>query len=105
MNTEVQTFIDSYKNSGIAPPGCPDYTGWPESRKTIALEQMYYQSMGIEVGPIDGLVGPQTQYAREAYDAKINGIDINFRDNEEKPKKAKAPWPKQTEAAMNKFFG
>jgi hypothetical protein len=100
MHSEVQTFIDSYKQSGIAPPGVPNYSNWSSERQNVALEQMYYKSMGIEVGTIDGLVGPQTQYAREAYNAMIHGEDINFRDKE-----VKHTWPKQNESAMNKYFG
>jgi len=99
-NAEVKSFIDSFKKSGIAPPGVPNYSSWPPARQDIALEQLYYQSMGIEVGTVDGLVGPQTQYAREVYQAKRDGTDIMFRDKE-----VKHDWPKQDEASMNKYFG
>lgn len=47
-----------------------DADDWSDARKLIAVEQLIYQDLGIEVGEIDGLVGEQTRFARTAYDAR-----------------------------------
>lgn len=48
----------------FAPQG---WERWPEDRRTLAAEQLVYLWTGIEVGDIDGLAGPQTAAARDAY--------------------------------------
>lgn len=45
--------------------------GWTKARFLVAGEQLLYKSEKIETGNIDGLVGPQTNYAREVYKAKV----------------------------------
>jgi hypothetical protein len=48
-----------------------DSTGWSNARINVAGEQLLYQSKGIGVGKIDGLVGPQTLHARDVYEAQL----------------------------------
>lgn len=48
-----------------------DTTGWGDSRIAIAGEQLLYQSKNIDVGKIDGFVGPQTSHARDVYQAQL----------------------------------
>jgi hypothetical protein len=94
---------------------------WPRSRRIVAAGQLLCMLDGIEVGAIDGLVGPQTRQAFEAYDARRRGIEgvESWRDIESgvaaPPRKGPdagevAPrqtneWPRQSQAEMEKFFG
>lgn len=43
---------------------------WSDARRTVAAEQLLAKLRGIEVGTIDGLVGPQTRHALEIWDAR-----------------------------------
>jgi hypothetical protein len=52
-------------------------SSWTKQRKAIAVEQLLYMAQDIEVGAIDGLVGPMLKYAREQYEAKMV---TNWRD-------------------------
>jgi len=90
-----------------------DWGSWPETRKDVALEQIFYQYKGIEVGAIDGLVGPQTAHARNVYKARLT-VDPKalepvkaveaWRDDEPTVRKPRgSPWPKQRD--VPKFFG
>lgn len=87
----------------------PDADNWTDARKLIAIEQRLYASLGIEVGAIDGLVGPQTQYARSVYVARKAGKDDaeTWRDklSEGPPggSVAATKWPRQKD--VEKFFG
>ena len=45
----------------------PGWEKWTAPRRAVAEEQLTYRWTGIDVGPIDGLAGPQTSAAREAY--------------------------------------
>lgn len=82
---------------------------WPADRRAIAAEQMVYRAAGIEVGLIDGLAGPQTRAAREAYAyRRANGRLPDWRDAD--PVLTDAPviparstWPRQAEMAA--FYG
>lgn len=47
---------------------------WGDARQQIAAMQAICRERGIEVGDVDGLMGPQTRHAFEVYDArKANG--------------------------------
>lgn len=48
-----------------------DSSKWNKSRQLVAVEQILYKNQKIEVGKIDGLVGPQLTHAREVYAAKL----------------------------------
>lgn len=80
---------------------------WTSDRLLIALEQAYYQSKGIEVGAIDGLVGEQTRQARREFKDKAEGT---WRDSEHihtvdqtKYVAKVSNWPRQRDCAT--FFG
>lgn len=45
----------------------PRWRLWGTPRTTLASEQLAYKWLGIDSGPIDGLLGPQTLYARQAF--------------------------------------
>lgn len=87
-----------------------DGSKWSNVRKIVAAEQLLYKSQKLYSGTIDGLVGPQTEHAREAYAATLV---LTWRDKENiipvKPISVKTTskttrhWPKQSE--VTKFFG
>jgi hypothetical protein len=43
---------------------------WALARRLLAVEQLFYKSLKLYSGPIDGQEGPDTKYAREQYEAK-----------------------------------
>jgi hypothetical protein len=67
--------------------------GWTKARALIALEQLFYKSLKIEVGAIDGKVGPQTLYARETFEARQT---TTWRDTAEKIAEVVKPVPTVT---------
>lgn len=87
----------------------PGAGGWTDARRFVAVEQLLYKARGIEVGTIDGLVGPQTEYAREVYAARLRGDKTveTWRDNEAGAPagtgNAKAWWPRQSD--VQAFYG
>jgi peptidoglycan hydrolase-like protein with peptidoglycan-binding domain len=86
---------------------------WSSNRMIIAAGQILCRAASIEVGPIDGLLGPQTRYAFEVFaERKKNGGKPvpEFEEWRDKlpPAPADAPvtgWPRHTVAEMTKFFG
>ncbi|HWT10859.1 MAG TPA: M15 family metallopeptidase, partial [Roseomonas sp.] len=73
-------------------------------------EQGFMRDAGIETGRIDGLVGPQTLFAREAFqhlDATGSPLSIPERDQTPRrpvpPGGAAARWPRQAEC--ERFYG
>jgi hypothetical protein len=99
--------------------GSPDGWGrWPPARREVAAAQIFCMLDGIEVGAIDGLMGPQTRHAFEVYAARKRGIEgvENWRDDSAPPKpRREAPgegpagkentWPHQSQRSMEKFYG
>lgn len=87
--------------------GATGWRYWSLDRRQIAAEQCVYKALGIEVGEIDGLVGPQTRYAREAYPTvKAAGRLPTWRDPLMAPKPGdltKSFWPQQ--ADVERFYG
>lgn len=83
-----------------------DISGWNKARLLVAMEQAIYASNKMEVGAIDGLVGPSTRYAREIWEAKKTGSEqavkeiTTFKDQEEIIRNT---WP--TQANVTKFYG
>ena len=87
-----------------------DTSKWSNARKIVAAEQLVYKSQKNYTGPIDGLIGPQTEHARELYDASLV---LNWRDKIDivpvKPTPVKTTnktehnWPRQSECM--KFYG
>ena len=98
---------------------------WSETRLRLAAEQMLYARAGIEVGEIDGLMGPSTRYARDVWTARQSGDAAKvkevetWRDAPQPPpppghdrppastgsRKPSTDWPRQNESSMNAFFG
>lgn len=82
-----------------------DATSWSKAQKIVGIEQAIYKKDGLEVGKIDGKVGPQTKYAREVWAAKQSRDEkavaeiTTFRD---KPV-VKVHWPLQSECRT--YFG
>lgn len=87
-----------------------DSSKWSNSRKIIAAEQILYKSQKLYTGVIDGLMGPSTEHAREAYAATLV---LTWRDKIDivpvKPilvktsRETSPTWPKQSE--VQKFYG
>lgn len=92
-----------------------DLDAWDDERRILAAQQLLCRIVGIDIGTIDGLRGPQTRHAFEVYDArKANGGKPNpkienFRDADDgKPPLVPLPqaasvWPRQ--ADCSKFYG
>lgn len=59
--TAINKILDAYKIP---------HSRWSNSRRFIALEQIFYKEQKISVGAVDGKVGPLTTHAREVYAAK-----------------------------------
>jgi hypothetical protein len=87
----------------------PYWTRWSEERINIACEQVTYRWTGIDVGAIDGLVGPQTLAARAAWKHwNETGKLPSWRDDDplyidDPIQPARAPWPRQ--GACTAFYG
>lgn len=43
------------------------WQGWAQARLLIAAEQTIMHAHGVDAGPIDGLMGPQTRHARTVF--------------------------------------
>lgn len=107
--------------------GVRDFDGWFDPRRQLAAQQLICRLDGIEVGAIDGRIGPQTRYALGVWDARkaAGGAPVAaveaWRDDAAAPQAvpsrplpvitsskvgapAKAPvWPRQS--GMASFFG
>jgi hypothetical protein len=101
--------VDQYLVKTNAP-----FSNWSDARRLIAFEQAYYIEQGIkDVGPIDGLIGPQTLHARDVWEARKKGPDAEkqvttWRDEAEpkivvNPSQARLQWPRQRDSLA--FFG
>ena len=53
--------------------GVTNFNGWSKNRRIVAAEQLLVRIEGIEIGKIDGLLGPQSRYAFEVFDARRGG--------------------------------
>lgn len=88
-----------------ASPDAPkDSAGWSDLRKAVALLQLWAKSEGFETGEIDGLWGPQTEFA---VDSAIEKSETGrppepWRDRPDMPEAA-TRWPR--EADLTGFFG
>lgn len=91
----------------------PTWHDWPDQRRRTAFEQIIMRDANIEVGDIDGLVGPQITYARDVWDArqKNGGKPVpaveNWRDKPDRAPVTETPahakWPHQRDVPT--FFG
>lgn len=97
--------------AALVTQGVANWRNWPDQRLQIAGQQIVCTLDGIEAGAIDGLSGPQTRYALEVYEARLNGRKDpeQWRDSEKNQLSANAPtgsaqnWPRQRDC--QKFFG
>lgn len=74
-------------------------TGWPVSRTRIAVDQMILKSRGLDVGKIDGLVGPSTLDALERYQNDLRDITPPVTSIAHQPTR----WPREIEVPT--FYG
>lgn len=86
------------------------YAPWGEPRRVIAAKQLVCKKAGIEVGKVDGLIGPQTRYAFEVFNARLIGDKTaeTWRDDEDKAPATpvRTKWPKQADVRrMISMFG
>lgn len=72
---------------------------WIDPRCRIALEQAIMAEAGIEVGTIDGLVGPQTRIALECWQDRLRGHTPSAADIAHQP----SVFPRQKD--VRAFFG
>lgn len=108
--------------------GVKGFDPWSIARRLVAAQQLLCRLDGIEVGAVDGLVGPQSRYAfgvfdvRKAAGGKPVTVIENWRDDAATPQavparplpppitssqitapSTKPVWPKQS--AMDSFYG
>lgn len=83
-----------------------DLADWTSDRLMIAIEQAYYNSLKIEAGHIDGLVGEDTRQARRIF---ANPAEATWRDDLADPAQNASvdPVPKQwpRQSGVESFFG
>ncbi len=93
---------------GHAPRG---WSMWSEARRDIAIEQLTYKFTGIDVGDIDGLVGPATRNAREVYAhfMRFGEMPPPMPDRDlgqgSTAAKVSSPFPADNEKALAAFYG
>lgn len=114
-NKSIQTALLTYKHffgevDGIIGPATlkgidltvlekvPASKNWPAARKMIAFEQMMMGAVGIEVGAIDGMVGPQTRMALEEWQNRLRNIP-----GATPGPGVKLKWPRQS--GVPQFYG
>ena len=102
IGPQSRAAIDQFLNRhGITNRG-----NWSNSRNIIAAKQLVCKLLDIEVGPIDGLKGPQTTYAFEVFAGK----DVSTEEARKPRPDDNLPvqsnrWPRQTTAEMTAFYG
>lgn len=98
-------------HSLLANVGIYNAQSWPARRLYIAGQQAICDLDGIDTGEIDGLLGPQTRYAIEVYEARLRGDSEpeRWRDPiERQPSPLPEPpaaqvWPRERD--IRSFFG
>lgn len=73
---------------------------WSADRKVIAAKQITLREMNIEVGIIDGMMGPSTQHAIEVWQNMVRAVPGDEADH---VPLAKIVWP--TQAQVPGFYG
>lgn len=76
-----------------------NYSKWSTQRIINAYQQAIFAYYGFEVGPIDGLIGPQTIYAKERYQDSLRDIDVTVKEISHQPIR----WPRQKD--VPDFYG
>lgn len=88
-----------------------NWRAWGDARRDVAKEQLTYLWTGIDIGEIDGLVGPSTRAARDAYAYwRNNGALPAWRDSTEPDDApldlpARGNFPNSSDAALIAFYG
>jgi hypothetical protein len=82
----------------LSKAGIERWRSWSWARRLIAAEQLVYRRHGIDSGEIDGLVGPQTLHAREAFSTlRATGQLPTWRDERLLPLPEDALFPRQVQ--------
>jgi len=86
------------------------WESWKAERRKSAVEQSFIRDAAIAVGDIDGLVGPQTMFAREAFQYQTTtGQPLQMPERDVEPEHAEPTtseaklWPRQSEC--ERVFG
>jgi peptidoglycan hydrolase-like protein with peptidoglycan-binding domain len=100
------SFRHEAQTGGLA----PGWESWSDARIALAVEQLLIRNAGEEVGKIDGLLGPQTAFAREAFQfLRSTGKKLVIPERDAVPpgpEPAAGPataWPRQSECEQ--FYG
>ncbi|MCW5965205.1 MAG: M15 family metallopeptidase [Bryobacterales bacterium] len=108
LNADSFVAIDAFLNFGSV--NVP--RSWSRARRALAAKQLVCRQNGIDVGAIDGLMGPQTAFAFEVYEARQQGkpepiVAARNRRAPTAPSPAPGamvpPWPRQ--AGVEAFYG
>ena len=89
---------DAIKRAVLQSVALPAAAGWNPARLLVAFQQIMMRDVGIEVGQIDGRVGPQTRFAWEKWQDHLRDADPDNPEIDLRP-----VWPRQ--ADVEKFFG
>lgn len=86
------------------------HTSWGAARRAVAAAQLILKHAGFDqVGVIDGLSGPDTQYALTLWNnfQETGETGQTWRDGEEDDQDTflAERWPRQTHDALTRFFG
>lgn len=83
-----------------------DWLQWSDYRKTVAYLQLLCKDKGVEVGRIDGLWGPQTEYANDILHYYLAHGELPHPWRDETPLDVNPNlWPQQDEANIIEFYG
>jgi hypothetical protein len=76
------------------------WINWSVARKWVAVQQVVMKNLGIDVGAVDGLIGPQTRYAIEKWQDITRDVPpVSL------PSTGKVKWPKHANSSMVSFYG
>lgn len=87
-------------------PGPDSVAGWSEDRIAVAWQQIVLKNSGIEVGEIDGFVGPQTEYAMEQWHSLLRSRpapEPELREDDPPATDPSLRWPRQSD--VRRFYG
>lgn len=79
----------------------PGAEKWSQGRRLVAFQQLMMKDLGLDVGEIDGLNGPQTRYAVEQWQDRQRDIPSTS-----PPPAADSPKPRwPTQSGVPAFYG
>lgn len=86
------------------------HTRWGRSRRAVAAGQLALKKAGYDqVGVIDGLYGPSTEYALTLWNNFIETgeTELTWRDGEEDDQDTflAETWPRQLQSELTRFYG